>query len=61
MAATMEKEAKAIDLSHLTPYEEEWVALTNEYKVAAHNKRLGRLRQELGMSADRYSYFYVHQ
>lgn len=47
------------DLSHLTPYEEEWVALAKDLKVVAHHSKLQELRKQLGGSAQDYSYFFV--
>ena len=40
-------------------YQEEWVALTKDLKVIAHDQRLELLRKKLGESAKEYSYFFV--
>ncbi len=48
-----------IDLSGLSAFHEEWVALTQDLGVVAHSKNLAELRKKLGESAAKYRYFYV--
>lgn len=49
----------AIDLKHLRPFEEQWVAVAPDWKVAGHAVKLVDLRLKLGAEAASYSYFFV--
>jgi len=49
----------AVDLKPFLVFEEQWVALTQDWKVAAYAVKLSDLRQKLGAEAASYSYLYV--
>ncbi len=49
----------AVDLSRLSAYEQQWVAVTSDWKVVDHDLKLADLRRKLGGSAASYGYFFV--